>query len=145
VFIPYFSSNPPHKILHIMKFIETEYKAEPYVEQLERRGLQSDTILISGLYVDVDNKNIIKYKATSWSDKLIPDNLKRHLLFHQGPLVAKDARKKINTTTHAHKKAQSNEKRKSQTLLKLAKNTIHYWNYSRIRSLSCSVFPFFCW
>ena len=32
-----------------MKFIETDYKAEPYVEQLERRGLQSDTILLAGI------------------------------------------------------------------------------------------------
>lgn len=34
--------------MHIGQFIETDYTAEPYVEELERKGLQSDTILLSG-------------------------------------------------------------------------------------------------
>ena len=56
---------PPHKILHIGKFIETDYTAEPYVEDLERRGLQSDTILLSGKtlfhtnYISIDAFNFL--------------------------------------------------------------------------------------
>nr|CAB3264509.1 nuclear pore membrane glycoprotein 210 [Phallusia mammillata] len=38
-----------HTILSIERFIDTMYNAESYVEQLEKEGKQSDTILISGL------------------------------------------------------------------------------------------------
>ena len=38
----------PQRILHVGQFIETDYTADAYVEELERRGLQSDTVLLSG-------------------------------------------------------------------------------------------------
>uniref|UniRef100_H2YMB4 Uncharacterized protein n=1 Tax=Ciona savignyi TaxID=51511 RepID=H2YMB4_CIOSA len=41
-------SVPAHSILHIQRFTDSMYKAEPYVEQLELDGKQSDTILLSG-------------------------------------------------------------------------------------------------
>uniref|UniRef100_H2XQ25 BIG2 domain-containing protein n=1 Tax=Ciona intestinalis TaxID=7719 RepID=H2XQ25_CIOIN len=37
-----------HSILNIQRFTDTMYSAEPYVEQLEQDGKQSDTILLSG-------------------------------------------------------------------------------------------------
>ncbi|XP_076808980.1 nuclear pore membrane glycoprotein 210-like isoform X1 [Clavelina lepadiformis] len=40
---------PAHTILSIERFIDTMYNAETYVEELERKGQQSDTILVSGL------------------------------------------------------------------------------------------------
>ncbi|XP_078481906.1 nuclear pore membrane glycoprotein 210 [Ciona intestinalis] len=42
------SAVPAHSILNIKRFTDTMYNAEPYVEQLEQDGKQSDTILLSG-------------------------------------------------------------------------------------------------
>ncbi|XP_039270727.2 nuclear pore membrane glycoprotein 210-like [Styela clava] len=44
--------HPPvssHSILHIQKFLDTIYVADPYVDSLEVKGKMSDTILISGI------------------------------------------------------------------------------------------------
>jgi len=37
-----------HTILKIERFIDTMYSSDGYVEQLEKEGKQSDTILLSG-------------------------------------------------------------------------------------------------